>query len=215
MGFNSYDLTGKRIICQHPGANSRATYFIDGTAYCFRSLQQQGKDDQYCAHPAGYGTAHLGEGACKYHYALQAEGLMIRYGKYLKKDLAKVYAEFAADEQQMLDLTPELVLLRTLLANSLGVFQDTRSIKALETAAKLLTNIGDTVDRIDRIQSRQILTAAMAKMIFAKALQTATQFIDSEKLPAFVKVWQSDVVALMATNSVEQADIIDITPKEN
>lgn len=201
MAFNLDDVLGHRLVCNHPGADSRATYFLDGKAYCFRPISQLGREDQFCSQPAGYGTAHPGEGACKYHFALQAESLMIRYGKHLKKDLATIYHEYAQDEQHIYDLTPELVLLRTLLTNSLNIFQETRSLKALELATKLLGNVGDAVERIDRIQSRQVLTAAMAKMVFTKALQVATQFIEPERLPAFIELWKADVQSLVTTQT--------------
>lgn len=211
MGFFRTDLEAAIITVHHPGALSRVTYRVDGHPYCLRPLKQEGKEDQFCSNEAGQGTAHLGTGPCNKHNGNIAEGVMVRYGKYLKRELKERYEEFASDDARLMDLYPELAMLKTILTTSVDMYQESRSARALELVLKVLNDIGNTVERMDRIQSRQVITAAMAKLMFTRALQTAVQFVPPEQFPTFVEMWRANVSSLL-TLPADKA-VIDITPK--
>ena len=201
MTFSTQELQERHITCKHPGANAGITHFVDGKPYC---LEQLDGKDQYCSQPAGYATAHLNTGACKYHWGSLPERVQ-GYGKFLKRQLKERYNEFEQlDDIQMMEMKPELLLLRTLLSDSLDNYQETKSPRAMELTLRILDNVSTTIDRIDRIQSRQVLTAAIAKMMLLRAINVSKQFIDPDKMPAFLDLWKIEVQSLLMGDKQQQ-----------
>ena len=210
MGFPFDELKQQYITCHHPGGAIGITHFVNNKPYCLEPLKAEGKDDQYCSQEAGFGTDHPRTGSCRFHWGTLPSAMYNNYGKYLKRDMRERYLEFAQqDEITALNLRPELDMLRTLLTSTMDAYQETGSARAMDLVLRILDNISTTTDRIDRIQSRQILTAAMGKLIMSRAIQTAAMFIPQESLMAFMSVWEAEVASLIKTN---EREVIDITP---
>lgn len=171
------------------------TYIVDGRKTCFRPLSELGKEDQFCSHVAGYGTEHLHEGRCKFHSGRLAIRSVSsgRYAPKLKRKLREQYAEFSSDPD-ILNLLPELVLQRTLLANQIEEYQDEFNQKTLITALRLLNDIGGTVERIEKIHSQKILTAATARLMMAEALNVIKEFVPESVMGPFIRAWKQKVL---------------------
>lgn len=212
MGLFRSDLDSSIITVIHPGAASRVTYYVDGHPLCLRPLKSEGKQDQYCSNEAGQGTGHLGSGPCNKHNGNQADGILARYGKYLKRELYARYTEFSEDDAKLLDMYGELALLKTILTETVQMYQSTQSLKALELTLKVIQDIGNIVERMDRIQSRQTITAGIMKMMFMRGLNTAQQFVPPESLTAFVELWRSNVGSLL-TMPASQLTIEGLPPE--
>lgn len=203
MGFTITQLRQAAVTAHHPGAASAITHFVNGEPYCLDPLSAEGKEDQYCSQEAGFGTDHFGTGSCRYHWGNSIPSkLQHTYGKYLKRDLRARFMEFSQyDEIQLMDLRPELMLLRTILTDTVDAYQQTGSVRALDVTLRLLDNITTTVDKIDKIQSRQTLTAAMAKKMFLDAIQIVRTFLPPEKVPAFIEAWRAEVTGIIGPTS--------------
>lgn len=208
MGFTYNELRQHHVTCKHPGAAVAVTHYVDNQPYCLAELD--GKD-HLCSQPAGYGTAHLDNGPCKWHWGNLPERVQ-GYQKYLKRELRERYLQFEQmDDIQMLDMRPELQMLRTLLTASLDQYHESHSTRAFELILRVLDNITNTIERIDRIQSRQVLTAAVAKMMLLRAINVSKQFIDMDKMPAFLDLWKVEVQSLL--QAAPQQQVIDL-PKQ-
>lgn len=199
MGFTATQLRQAFVTAHHPGANAALTHFVNGEPYCLEPLSAEGKEDQYCSQEAGFGTDHFGTGSCRYHWGHVIPNKFQRsYGKYLKREARARFLEFAQqDDIELMDLRPELTLLRTLLTDTTQVYQDTKSARAMDLSLRILDNISSTVDRIDKIQSRQTLTAAMAKKMFLDAITIVRTFLPADKVPAFVDAWRAEVTGVI------------------
>lgn len=203
MAWTLDELMDKRVTVHHPGSAVGVTYFVDGVAYCLEPTSPQDETpQQYCSQRAGYGTDHAGTGNCKYHWG-NLPPRMIKYQKFLKGELRQRYNEISQlDDLALMDLRPELRLLRTLLTSTVQAYQQTQSARAMDLTLRILDNISNTIDRIDKIQSRQTLTASTAKMMFWRAVQVAKQFIPIESIPAFLALWRTEVGSYL-TNPVQ------------
>jgi hypothetical protein len=160
---------------------------------CLRNVRDEAK---YCSHVAGYGTDHVGEGRCKFHHGA-VTGRPPEHGRYAdvaKRKLRREYERYANDPD-MLNLGPELALQRALLTELVVKYQDTDgNVAILNKMTALLGDITATVNRIEKIQSQQVLTRATARLIMLKAMEVAQGFIPEEDLPVFVETWRSQVL---------------------
>lgn len=213
MGFTLSQLRQSRITATHPGAVAAITYYVNGDPYCLEPLTSEGKEDQFCSHEAGFGTDHFGTGRCRYHFGHIIPGKFQRtYGKHLKRELRQRFQEFSQqDDIELMDLRPELILLRTILTDTINVYQDTRSARAMDLSLRILDNISSTVDRIDKIQSRQTLTAAMAKKMFLDAITLIRTFLPPDQVPQFIEAWKAEVIGVMGNPNalVIEANVLE------
>lgn len=191
MGFLVEELKRARVTAIH---DITTTYYVNGKAYCLRPLYEQGRDYSYCKKPAGYGVGHgLTDGPCKHHGGGAWRTITTgRYSNVLKRQLRTRYAEFANDPS-VLNINSELILLRTLMAEYLAIYQETHAIKALELTTRTLVEITGAVERIERIQSSQTLTVAMTLLLMARAVDVAKRFLSGDELLQFIDAWEIDV----------------------
>lgn len=219
MAWTLEELQHKYVTATHPGSVVGITHFVDGNAYCLEptSIQEEA-EQQYCAQRAGQGTDHSGTGSCRWHWG-NLPPRMAQYSKYLKGELRQRFLEFQQmDDMALMDLRPELTLLRTLLTSTTQAYQANQSNRAMDLTLKVLDNISSTVDRIDRIQSRQTLTAATAKVLFLKAIQVSKTFIPLEHMPAFLDMWRAEIASYMENPNgqplLSEGDVLDGTFKD-
>lgn len=172
------------------------TYIVDTIYTCFRPISELGKEDEYCSHVAGYGTQHLYEGRCKFHFGRSRIDAALSSGRYaskLKRRLRQHYEEFSTDPD-ILNLLPELSLQRALLADAVQEYQNQFDKRSVMMALRLLQDIGHTVERIEKIHSQKVLTAATARLMMVEALNVASQFISEDKMVAFITSWKEKVL---------------------
>lgn len=115
-----------------------------------------------CTQPAGWGTNHPGEGACKLHGGCSP----IKHGRYsqIKGHLGKKIQEHFSNPNP-LDLLPELASLSALLEIWLTK-NDTKEMaaQAMSGAIPLIDGIRKTVDTIHKMQTRELLTSREMEM---------------------------------------------------
>lgn len=130
-----------------------------------------------CQQPAGFGTDHVGAGACKFHGGASP----IRHGRYSKikrEELRELIAEYEADPAP-LDLLPELATARALFdgyvsrydelrealmawnraeVNERGALVRPQRIPPLESVLKVLSEISKIVKRIESIRAQNAIS---------------------------------------------------------
>ena len=174
------------------------THYVDGNPKCLTPLTDVGKMDQYCEKTAGDGTSHPGTGRCRHHdkgdgksdFNLDPFG---RYNGAMRNQLLSSVRKYAQDPD-MLDLTPELILLRAMLDLYIRRNPDFQDHN-IGMVQNLVNQITGTVERIERITGRHILTVASARLMMTRAIDAARMFIDPEKMEQFIDVWQNDVIS--------------------
>ena len=85
---------------------------------------EQARGD-YCLHPAGFRTNHVGVGRCYLHGGMSLAGIANgnyktgRYAHVFKGRLAQHFESLATDDTNPLDLVPELQVQRVMLSLAL------------------------------------------------------------------------------------------------
>lgn len=134
-----------------------------------------------CKNPAGLRTQHPGTGKCYKH----GGNSVIKHGRY-----SKVRGEFAkkmlrhAEDKNPADLVPELTILRTLLEGWIDKNTDNIDV-AIPGIIALADNIRKIVDTINKIQTREALTANESLYLLATladVLQTEIKHIRREEI---------------------------------
>lgn len=203
MGFERERLEGSRIQAKF-GTLGGVTYWVNGKPRCLGVLKQEGKSHQYCFNIAGLKTDHEGSGRCGFHGGAGGRSPVHgRYATVAKNRLKEHYQEYLNDPQ-LLDLTPELALQRTLLQNIWERFNNEGGDNPdnLRMIRALLTDVTLTVDKIEKIQSQQVLTASAAKLMMAKAVEVQKRLliewfrdpqVVEERMGQFLLEWRSQV----------------------
>jgi hypothetical protein len=119
--------------------------------------------------------------------------------------LREVYEGFLSDPD-LTNLFPELALLRTILYQVVRearseIAHDHLSDRTVKLSLNTVEAIGRTVERIDKAQARHILTVASIRMMMTRAVDTAGQFVEEDRLSAFMDAWEADVMG--SFNQVE------------
>lgn len=193
-----YSLDGQLVLYDE----ATRTYYVDGEPLCLAERLSTDNDHQLCSLKAGHGTSHLGTGRCKYHGGELGTGIVhmttTRYAKVAPQRLRQQMELYASDPE-VLDLTPELILLRSILSNVMEMYQDIPINTddgrfAAKWMVDLIERIGQMVERIERINQNHILTAANAKYIMLRAIEVARAFVPQEYMDAFVEQWRTNVV---------------------
>lgn len=115
-----------------------------------------------------------------------------RYQRVLPKRMQDEYNRLYNDPDLM-DLTPELTLLKTMLTSFLqGCNEEAmESPEVIAFAAGLANSIGKMIGQIEKIQSSQVLTFSSARLMMAKAVEVAAHYIPQEQMKQFVGDWKA------------------------
>lgn len=145
------------------------TYFIDGRPVCL-GIEEQG----YCSNKAGKGTDHPGKGRCRMHdisaLAVPKQTKHGRYALVTKERFRDKYNEFIRDPDLM-DLTPELGIQRVLLAENWEKFQNGEDKE--ESLRGIITEVIRTIEKMEKIQANQVMTASNARYLMLRAVDVA------------------------------------------
>ena len=157
---------------------------------------------------AGAGTDHPGTGGCHYHQPQKYGMVTIKHGRYAnvsKRKQAALYREYVNDPD-MLDLVPELALLRSFLADAMQDYHpaDQQHVKHL---TDMIMKVSQLVERIENIQSQQVLTLSVARLVMLKAIEVAKRYIPEEDHHRFVLEWKRDVLPDTELKPIPQQNV--------
>ena len=192
MSLSHDDLSSYDIDFQvnTPGGG---TYYLDGWPICLASLRTDEEKDTYCSRKAGWGTSHPGTGRCKHHGGRAGEGILTtRYSSWTKSRLREQFESFITDPD-LLDLGPELAVQRTILKEAILAYEKEHDWEKLRFANQILDGIGHTIERIEKIQSTHVLTAATARYLILQGMEVAKRFIPDGQVFEFVEAWRTEV----------------------
>ena len=140
----------------------------DEKAICYRRLRMAGRKEEIphdarCSQPAGYGTWHPGNGACRFHGG--ASGKNGSNNKMKRRHIRHLIDEYiqSGDRDSMLDMTYELASVKVMFKDLIENFPDVEDKKYSSSVNKAITMVqatGSLVDKISKIQSRNNITAA-------------------------------------------------------
>lgn len=176
------------------------TYWIEHSdwvgeerALCFRLVSRNSMEkgdlppDSKCAREAGWGTWHIGEGACKTHGGSDkmTHASSIKNGKGAvasRNQLRRRIDDYisSGDRDSMLDLTYELAALRVLFQELVEHFPDPTDKSYTIQVSRAVTMIqatGSLVDKISRIQSRNNITAAQVMYLRAVVADILAKYL--------------------------------------
>ena len=175
------------------GTSGGSTYWIamkdhngnePSVAYCFRKTRQKSDDGKpmYCANAAGYGTWHLGEGACKFHGGLAGTPPTTgAHAVVARRRLSDDINEFLEkDEGKLMDLRYELAAVRVLFQEFIEKFpgtDDERYGVEVNRAMAMVGTIGSLVDKISRIEARNTLTASQVLYLRATIADILMKYV--------------------------------------
>lgn len=189
MAISRSDVFSYRIQCRF-GTIGGPTYYLDGDPVCFSNTRSEGREGMLCSHGAGFQTNHNEEGRCYLHSGRAGRPPVTgRYASIAKRQLRKHYEEFYNDPDLM-DITAELSLQRSLLAQMISGEVNQEN---LVNAFKMLNDITKTVERIHKIESRHVLTTASARLMMVTAVKLIEKYIPEEDMELFLTEWRKEV----------------------
>lgn len=223
--MNRQDLESKFRL-QTKMVDGYRTYFINGQPVCFDFKGSKGQEDEYCSLPAGARTDHYGIGRCKVHdQGNRAIEKLRGNGRYanVTSDRFKAKMEGFLNDPELLNLMPELAILRVLASENWEMYQRGELDKedALRGLIAEITGLSKTVDKIN---SNQVLTASNAKYLMLRAVDVMQELLtkwfsleevyrlsqlskeELEKLPQehlkeFLLAWRKEVEVKVAPES--------------
>jgi hypothetical protein len=175
----SISKVGKVIIIE--GTEGGDTYEVrmrgelDKKKLCYRKVRKQTDKfglEMRCEQPSGFGTDHVGTGACKFH---SSNGVAITHGRSAVQTRSQLAARIdkykIQDQADLLDLSTELSTMKAIFEEFIEGFakpKDTNYGVHLERATKMISTIMRLVDNISKIESRNAITAS--QVIYLRAV---------------------------------------------
>ena len=144
----------------------------------------------YCSLKAGLGTSHQGKESCKYHERGSPAITTGRYATVTRNRIIDAMEQYRNDPD-VLNLIPELAMLRgSLEVFVAGTNKNETSDKTISLILRTVDSIGSMVDKIDKIQSRQVLTAASARLLMLRAVDIAKLYVPQDRVSDFILEWK-------------------------
>lgn len=137
---------------------------------CYREYRSSPKakngDVLRCKRPAGWGTNHLGTGACKFcggaEKSIKNNITHGRTARITREELAAKIDGQLADKEELTNLEYELAATRAVFEEFMEAFPDTDDDsygRDLHRMTTLVGTIGSLVDKMSRIETRHTITA--------------------------------------------------------
>ena len=155
---------------------------------CFRPKSDGSKDR--CEQAAGFGTDHLGWGACKFHGGNNGRYVSnsnITHGKYAVKTRHRLSDQIdnymKQDRSVMLDLTEHLAATRAIFDEFIAEYPrpgDDDYGVWFHRYTTLVGTLGSLVDKISKIDARNSLTAAQVLYIRAVMIDILMKWVPDE-----------------------------------
>ncbi len=148
---------------------------------CYRKMHKD--PNLRCTHEAGYGTDHVGTGACKYHGGAKKTPT-ITTGKHAiqtKKRLAdKIETYLMKSRDELLDLTEQLAATRAIFDEFMMKFPTTDDESYglwFNRFNLLVSTLGTLVEKISRVDTRNTLTAAQVLYLRATMIDILLKYV--------------------------------------
>jgi hypothetical protein len=174
--------------------------------FCDARLRSEGYRDKRCRNPAGARTDHHGQGRCYLHggRSVKKSG---RYSTIDHERFREKLGQLEAIEADVMDLVPEVQLLRTLVIDYVERYESfhsallawhadstktskPRKILDISDAGNLIEKIGRTVHRIHQIHSSGSITLdTFKRVVEAMGIVVATHIDDQDTLDAIELAW--------------------------
>jgi len=151
---------------------------------CLRKIHN--KDGYYCERWAGQGTDHVGTGACSKHGGLNDRTAVTRIKtganavSTRNRLAADVNSYLGKDRKDLLDLTKEFATLRAVLDEYMDWFPDPTSDNyyfAIDRLQSVVGTLGNLVDKMSKIESRNTLTTAQVLYLRATIVDLFLKYI--------------------------------------
>lgn len=172
---------GKTYIVKIPGEKLEK-------AICFRPLHHQ--EGMRCTNPAGYGTWHPGEGACKFHGGATENNGRISTGRTAKAARQRLAGDIQKyldkDRSELLDLSYELAATKAIFDEFLDTYPDLNAMdedsigeynKWIYRYQAMIQTLGGLVDKASRMENRNTLTAAQVLYLRATVADILMKYI--------------------------------------
>ena len=199
MSYSLDDLRQEVVFCDMT-TQGGFTYFIKNKPVCLGVLTD---GINYCSRYAGNTTDHSGTGKCGWHGGMG--GRLVKTGRYSKVGsdrFRKDYQDYLQDGR-LLDLKPELALMRTFLTDLVEKYEEKSEVdlEMLGMIRSLWNDVSSTVGRIEKITSEKTLTAASARLLMARAITTMRKLLSEwyeneevidERMEQFLLAWKTE-----------------------
>tara|TARA_R110002020_G_scaffold2230_4_gene10444 strand:- start:15225 stop:15872 length:648 start_codon:yes stop_codon:yes gene_type:complete len=184
------------------------TNYVTGP-FCGAQLRSEGHTHKTCRNPAGKKTAHPGQGRCYLHggNSVKTHG---RYSQIDHEGFQEKLGKLEAIEQDVMDLVPEVQLLRTLVidyveryekfaealiawhADGAGKTSKPRKVMDITDAGNLIEKISRTVQRIHAIHSTGSITLdTFKRVVESMGITVAKHITDKAVLDAIEAEWSN------------------------
>ena len=174
--------------------------------FCDARLRSEGYRDQRCRNPAGARTDHHGQGRCYLHggRSVKKSG---RYSTIDHERFREKLGQLEAIEQDVMDLVPEVQLLRTLVVDYVERYEafyeallawhadstktsKPRKILDISDVGNLIEKIGRTVHRIHQIHASGSITLdTFKRVVEAMGIVVAQHVEEKTILDAIEAEW--------------------------
>lgn len=194
MAILTEETTSIRIVDTVDGGK---TYYVmsprwpgEERAICYRRSRHANENGELdvnrrCAKVAGWGTPHLGIGACRTHggnnYKPVTNGSTAQVQQSRMKDMINDYLK--GDRTLLMDLTKELAAVKVLFDTAIEQFPDVSEVDPTEyewATKKLIHLVGtlaELVDKVSRVEARQTITTTQVLYLRACIADLMAKYI--------------------------------------
>lgn len=178
-----------KVLQEQAGTVGGTTYMVklpgkvDASPVCFRRMH--GNPTERCVNKAGYGTNHVGTGACKFHGGNNPERpSQLTSGRYavitkLRLD-SQIQEYLQKDRSELLDLTYQLAATKAIFDEFMTEFPDPTSEDYgtwLFRWNSIVNTLSSLVEKITRVDSRNTLTNAQILYVRATLVDILMKYI--------------------------------------
>jgi hypothetical protein len=172
------------------GRRVRSVHFKDLT---LRKIEEEGPDDRLCVMFKGARTDHPGTGLCAMHCACRGRvgGHLSLYSRRgLDKKLAQLIDELEASGMDLLDQTPELLMLRAKLKLYVDARQDFDP-ETIKSITILQEQIRKTIETVNNKKFQTMITKETLDLILFRMAEALMKYIsDPEILQKISVEWE-------------------------
>jgi phage FluMu protein gp41 len=163
-----------------------------------------------CRNPAGYKTDHPGQGRCKFHGGMSPRKHG-RYSKVLHKSVVEAMNELEALETNVMDLEPELKLLRALIVDYINRYEDItdallawfadkesgtkpRRILDIADASRMIEQVSKIVERIHKIKSEGAITLETFRRVTEQMGIIVAKHVNNRQILSAIEIEWNNLV---------------------
>ena len=148
---------------------------------CFRGLKNN--PSMRCTQAAGYGTSHVGTGACKLHGGADKRPTITTGRQAVQTKLRlkeKIDGYMGKSREELLDLSEQLAATKAIFDEFIVAFPNTEADEYglwFGRFNALISTMGILVDKVSRIEARNTLTAAQVLYLRATMVDILMKYL--------------------------------------